>query len=236
MRDTTTTPCLLFPDLCDRPLTAVFDLPNASSDGSAVLLKAADRRLSLVSRLAAALVDERQASKVRHGLADLLGQRIYGLALGYADANDAARLADDPVHKLLLGRDPVRGAALASQPMRSGFENDATTRGRPQAELSAIRGPARGNPVVGQQVLRTHFDSEAAAEIRAGDGDACGRVRGTGLGQNAAGGLTGAIGCPHRPGEHGPRSGMGRLRATKRGSGSGDDNKGRDTGESGAGG
>ncbi len=128
MRDSTTTPCLLFPDLFDRPLTATFDVPNASSDGGAVLLKAADRRLGLIRRLAASLVDERQPGKVRHALADLLGQRIHGLALGYEDANDAARLADDPIHKLLLGRDPIHGAALASQPTLSRFENDITDR------------------------------------------------------------------------------------------------------------
>ena len=45
---------------------------------------------------------------------DLLGQRIYGPALGYEDANDDARLAAGPMHKLLLGRDPVTGEALAS--------------------------------------------------------------------------------------------------------------------------
>jgi len=45
MRDSTTTSCLLFSELFDRPLTATFDVPNASSDGGAVLLKAADRRL-----------------------------------------------------------------------------------------------------------------------------------------------------------------------------------------------
>ena len=126
VRDSTTTPCLLFPDLFDRPLTARFDVPNASSDGGAVLLKAADRRLGLISCLAATLIDERQQGKVRHGLADLLGQRIYGLALGYEDANDAARLADDPLHKLVLGRDPLTGEALASQPTLSRFENDVT--------------------------------------------------------------------------------------------------------------
>ncbi len=126
MRDLTTTPCLLFPGLFARPLTATFDVPNASSDGGAVLLKAADRRLGLIQRLAAARVDERQRGKVRHGLAELLGQRIYGLALGYEDANDDARLAEDPMHKLLLGRDPVTGDALASQPTLSRFENDVT--------------------------------------------------------------------------------------------------------------
>jgi hypothetical protein len=133
MPHSTTTPCLLFPDLLDRPLTAVFDLPNASSDGGAVLLKAADRRLGLIERLAATLVDERQPGKVRHALADLVAQRVYGLALGYEDANDAARLAEDPVHKLLLGRDPVHGDALASQPTLSRFENDVT-----RGELKAM--------------------------------------------------------------------------------------------------
>ena len=130
MRDSSTTPCVLFPELFDRPLTATFDVPNASSDGGAVLLKAADRRLGLLARLAAALDDAREAGKVRHGLEDLLGQRIYGLALGYDDANDAARLAADPMHKLLLGRDPVTGDDLASQPTLSRFENDV-----PRGEL-----------------------------------------------------------------------------------------------------
>ena len=126
MRDSTTTPCVLFEELFRRPVTAAFDVPSASSDGGAILLKAADRRLGLLSRMAEALVDERQRGKVRHALGDLLAQRIYGLALGHEDASDAARLADDPMHKLLLGRDPVTGDALASQPTLSRFENDVT--------------------------------------------------------------------------------------------------------------
>lgn len=62
-------------------------------------------------------------ARVRQGVADLLGQRIYGLALGNDDPNDAARLADDPVHKLLLGPEPITREALASQPTLSRFEN-----------------------------------------------------------------------------------------------------------------
>jgi hypothetical protein len=119
-------PIVRFPDLFGRPLEARFDRPHASSDGGAILLRAAEQRLGLLPRLSTALVDERQPGKVRHTLADLLGQRIYALALGYEDANDAARLAGDPVHKLLLGRDPVHGQALASQPTLSRFENDVT--------------------------------------------------------------------------------------------------------------
>jgi hypothetical protein len=114
---------VLFPDLFDRPLVATFDQPHASSDGGAILLKAAERRYGLVGGVARCLVDDRQPGKVRHTLEDLLAQRIFGLACGHADANDADRLADDPIHKLLLGRDPVAGDPLASQPTISRFEN-----------------------------------------------------------------------------------------------------------------
>ena len=50
--------------------------------------------------------------KIDHEMEELLAQRIFGIACGYADANDAARLAEDPVHKMLVGRDPVEGARL----------------------------------------------------------------------------------------------------------------------------
>jgi hypothetical protein len=112
-----------FPDLFDRPLVVAFDQPHASSDGGAILVKAVDRRLGLTARLASCLSDARDPAKVTHALADLLAQRVFGLACGYADGNDADRLAEDPIQKLLLDRHPITGAALASQPTLSRFEN-----------------------------------------------------------------------------------------------------------------
>jgi len=106
-----------------KPIIAKFDQPHASSDGGAILLKAVDDRLGLTWRLASAIRDGRQPGKVAHPLRDLLRQRVFGLACGYADCNDAARLVDDPIHKLLLDRDPLDGAALGSQPTLSRFEN-----------------------------------------------------------------------------------------------------------------
>jgi len=106
-----------------KPVIARFDQPHASSDGGAILLKAADDRLGLTWRLASVLRDRRQPGKVTHSVRDLLRQRVFGLACGYADCNDAARLVDDPIHKLLLERDPLDGAALGSQPTLSRFEN-----------------------------------------------------------------------------------------------------------------
>ena len=61
-------------------------------------------------------VDGRGPGEAGHTLADLIGQRVFGIACGHPDGNDADHLADDPIHKLLLGRDPVSGAPLASQP------------------------------------------------------------------------------------------------------------------------
>jgi len=67
--------------------------------------------------------DGRQAGQVPHAVGELLTQRVRAIACGYEDANDAARLASDPVHQLLVGRDPVEGADLASQPTLARFEN-----------------------------------------------------------------------------------------------------------------
>ena len=105
------------------PVVTVFDQPHASSDGGAVLLKALDDRLGVTERLASSLSDSRQAGKIEHELIELVRQRVYGIACGYADCHDAARLAQDPVHKLLLERDPLAGLDLASQPTLSRFEN-----------------------------------------------------------------------------------------------------------------
>ena len=115
---------VLFPDLFDKPLVATFDQQQASSDGGGVLLKAAERVYGLVKAFAGCLTDKRAPEKIRHTLADVIGQRIFGIACGHPDGNDADHLADDPIHKLLLGRDPVTGARLASQPTISRFEND----------------------------------------------------------------------------------------------------------------
>ena len=130
MCHSTPTQCLLFGDLAKRPVTAVFDQTQGSSDGGAILLEASDRRYGngLIEGLTACFQDRRQAGKVEHTIDAILKQRVYGLACGYEDANDAARLSKDPIHKMLLDRDPVTGLDLASQSTLSRFENAAGPR------------------------------------------------------------------------------------------------------------
>ena len=73
--------------------------------------------------LAAVLSDPRDPRRVHFTLQDLLKQRVFQIAAGYEDANDANTLRHDPIFKLLLDRLPETGAPLASQPTISRFEN-----------------------------------------------------------------------------------------------------------------
>lgn len=118
-----TTQTVLFPALVSKQVHVAFDESATSSDGGGLLLKAVDEQLGLTEVLADCLRDGRQAGKVKHLLVEALRQRVFGIALGYPDANDAEALADDPIHKLLIDRDPIEGERLASQPTISRIEN-----------------------------------------------------------------------------------------------------------------
>jgi hypothetical protein len=76
--------------------------------------------------LAAVLADARDARRIHFTPEDLLKQRIFQIAAGYEDANDANTLRHDPIFKLLLDRLPETGAPLASQPTISRFENSVS--------------------------------------------------------------------------------------------------------------
>ena len=123
MADDTTRQSVLFPGLFGKRLVAKFDQRQGSSDGGAILLKAADERLGLSAALAASIEDRRQPGKIEHTVHELLSQRLYAIACGYEDCNDAARLSDDPVHRLLTRGQSSTQAMLASQPTLSRFEN-----------------------------------------------------------------------------------------------------------------
>ncbi len=116
----------MFEDLLDKPVLAQFDQPESSSDGGAILLKARDQTWGLSAAFAGCLHDERDPQRVVHSMANLIMQRVYGLACGYEDCNDTARLADDPIQQLMAGHDA--GQSLASQPTLSRFENQADAR------------------------------------------------------------------------------------------------------------
>ena len=87
-----------------RRVEAGFTAGQVSTDGGALLLREADRRINLVQRVAQCFTDGRVPWRVEHHLPEMLAQRIYGLALGYEDLNDHEQLRSDPLLGLLSGK------------------------------------------------------------------------------------------------------------------------------------
>jgi hypothetical protein len=107
----------------DKVVEVRFDQERASIDGGTLLLMKADERLSLSAILSGGIRDRREAHKIEHGTEELVRQRMYAMALGYSDANDAAKLRTDPVHQLMVKGQVGKEATLASQPSLSRLEN-----------------------------------------------------------------------------------------------------------------
>jgi hypothetical protein len=84
-----------------RPVVAEFDGGTLTSDAGGLLLGAADRRLDMVRRLARCFRDARDPRLVEHAVATLIGQRVFGIALGYEDLNDHDELRHDPLMAVL---------------------------------------------------------------------------------------------------------------------------------------
>lgn len=105
-----------------KEIKANFDGRYVCSDGGSLLLRKADERLELCELAALCLPDTRSGS-VKHGVTELLRQRIYAIACGYEDCNDANELRSDAMHRLAIGFLPEDGHRLASQPTLSRFEN-----------------------------------------------------------------------------------------------------------------
>ena len=118
---------LHFPPLSGYTVRANFDGGALSSDFGALLLRGIDRQIGLTERLAAAVRDKRHPSYIDHTLRDLFAQRIYQIASGYADGNDANSLRYDPMFKLSVERVPLDPTQdLASAPTFSRLEHQVT--------------------------------------------------------------------------------------------------------------
>lgn len=87
-----------------RRVEASFDGGSITSDAGGLLLGAADRAIGLIDRLAQCFEDRRDGDLIEHQVRTLVGQRVFGLALGYEDLNDHDHLRHDPLLAVLLGK------------------------------------------------------------------------------------------------------------------------------------
>ena len=119
---------LSFESLFSKEVVADFAGGRITSDAGGLLLRELDQRYRLAENAARCLHDPRDGHKVKHDLLTLVRQRLFAIAQGYEDNNDAATLAKDPAFKIMAGKAPESDGDLASQPTLSRFENRVTAK------------------------------------------------------------------------------------------------------------
>src|ERR1700746_392939 len=87
-----------------RAVKAAFDGGLVTSDAGALLLGAGERAIDLVDRFADCFRDHRRQDLIEHAVGTLIGQRVFGIALGYEDLNDHDELRHDPIMAVLAGK------------------------------------------------------------------------------------------------------------------------------------
>lgn len=92
-----------FAGVWSRSVVARFDGGKITSNGGGLLMQQVEKRIDLLSRFSNCFLDGRDQKRIRHGVRQMLAQRVYGLALGYEDLNDHEQLREDPLLMLLAG-------------------------------------------------------------------------------------------------------------------------------------
>jgi hypothetical protein len=166
------TPVIPFATDASVPLEAAFDGGRITSDGGLPWLSEAEDQLGILSAFAR-LIPEWRRGPVRHSLEALVRQRVYQIACGYEDQDDADTLRADPLLKLVCGRLPESDPDLASQPTISRLENavDARTCYRLAKAMLEVYLNERGRDGAPARILLdldstddpTHGDQEGSA-------------------------------------------------------------------------
>jgi len=114
-----------FQPLGKREIVGIFDGGNITSDAGGLLLRETDSKTAVIRRFVECFTDYRDPELVEHTVAELVAQRVYGIALGYEDLADHDQLRHDPLMAVLAGKlDPSgqdrvrerdRGKALAGK-------------------------------------------------------------------------------------------------------------------------
>ena len=108
---------IIRPDF-NRAIMIDFQGATISSDTGFILLREVDDRFRIIDPMKDCLEDLRSPTHTRHSMVQMVRQRVYQIAAGYEDCNDADYLRIDPALRLALGKDHQAGA---SQSMLSPF-------------------------------------------------------------------------------------------------------------------
>jgi hypothetical protein len=121
---------LEFQGLGKRVVVGRFDGGAISSDGGALLLREVEARTRIIARSAGQFVDHRNPDLIEHSVRELIGQRVYALALGYADLNDHDALRHDPLIATAVGKGDPSGQDRVREQDRGKAQASSSTLNR----------------------------------------------------------------------------------------------------------
>lgn len=147
-----------FHALFQRELRAEFDGGNISSDGGGLLLREVEKRTGIIAQFAQCFKDGRNPDLIEHTVQELVGQRVYGLALGYEDLNDHQQLRQDPLLAVLVEkRDPTGQKRMRKRDQGKALAGKSTLN---RLELTGTK--TRHRKV--QEPVETNRQSEAGSQ------------------------------------------------------------------------
>lgn len=120
-------PLFDLPSIDNKRIEISFSGQDISSDGGLLLVKEVERQTGIIKAITSCMEDGRHQGYVQHSFQEIAAQRVYQIIAGYEDANDCNKLRNDTILKMSVGRSPMSGKALASQPTMTRFENTPTT-------------------------------------------------------------------------------------------------------------
>jgi hypothetical protein len=160
------TESLEFHALGSREIVAHFDGGDISSDAGGLMLREVEKRTGILRGFAACFTDYRDPEAIEHTVEDLVGQRTYGLCLGYEDLNDHDQLRSDPLIALMVGKkDPKgehrreqrdRGKALAGKSTLNRLELTGADAGPSERYKKIVMNPESIDRLMVDHFLRAH--------------------------------------------------------------------------------
>ena len=146
---------LTFQELGKRTVVANFDGGTITSDAGALLLREVEAARGIISTFAECFTDLRDERYVEHSVFSMVGQRVYGLCLGYEEVVDHDRLREDPLLATLCEQPDVEGR-------RRRRERD---RGKPLAGKSTLNRLETAVPTVSNRYNKIGWDEAAIASL-----------------------------------------------------------------------
>jgi hypothetical protein len=146
-----------------REVVAAFDGGAITSDAGALLLGATDRAIGMMGRFASCFHDERRQELIEHEIVTLVGQRVFGIALGYEDLNDHDELRHDPLMAVLAGKLEARRKECAPVAGKSTLNRLELSRLEPTRYHKISHNPIAIKRLLVDQFLEAH--ERAPSEI-----------------------------------------------------------------------